>query len=108
MESFRFLGVWFTLTPNKRFVKKQCKTAYQLFSNKLRNKKLTSDQFKYLHNAVLLSKVAYRLKCTTLTEQECTIIIRPFNNIFKKALNLVISIPNCFIRFRHALGIMDL
>src|SRR3954466_9422700 len=33
--SFRFLGVWFTLTLNKKFIKKQCSTEYQLFTDKL-------------------------------------------------------------------------
>src|SRR5436305_6168903 len=58
--SFRFLGVWFTFTLNKQFIKKQCRTEYQLFADKLRNKKLTTDQLKYLHNAILLPKVLYR------------------------------------------------
>ena len=106
--SFRFLGVWFTLTPNNKFVKQQCKTEYQLFSNKLRNKRLTSDQLKYLHNAVLLPKVSYRLKCTTLNERECSTIMKPFRSLLKKTLSLVTSIPNCLIRFRNALGITDL
>src|SRR5207248_9721269 len=106
--SFHFLGVWFTLTPNNKFVKQQCKTEYQLFSNKLRNKRLTSDQLKYLHNAVLLPKVSYRLKCTTLNERECSTIMKPFRSLLKKTLSLVTSIPNCLIRFRNALGITDL
>ena len=87
--SFHFLGVWFTLTPNNKIVKKQCKTEYYLFSNKLHNKKLTSDQLKYLHNAVLLPKVSYRLKCTTFNESECSTIVKPFRNILKKSLHLV-------------------
>src|SRR3954454_20334649 len=57
--SFRFLGVWFTLSLNKKFVKKQCRTEYHLFAGKLRNKRLTTDQLKYLHNTVLLTKVLY-------------------------------------------------
>src|SRR3954449_11979749 len=57
--SFRFLGVWFTLSLNKKFVKKQCSTEYHLFAGKLRNKRLTTDQLKYLHNAALLTKVLY-------------------------------------------------
>ena len=42
-ESFRFLGVWFTLSMSPAYVKKQCRTEYSLFAGKLRNKKLTSD-----------------------------------------------------------------
>ena len=81
--SFRFLGVWFSLTLNKRFVKKQCKTEYQLFANKLNRKHLTTDQLKYLHNAILLPKVLYRLKCTTLSDRDCNNIVSPFKRLYK-------------------------
>src|SRR5256885_7852574 len=89
--SFRFLGVWFTFTRNRNLVKKQCLTEYQLFVNKLRRKKLTSDQLKYLHNCVLLPRVTYRLKCSVLSEQECNKIMAPFRNLYKKTCNLVFT-----------------
>src|SRR5581483_12183666 len=38
-ESFRFLGVWFTLSLNPMYVKKQCSAEYNLFANKLRRKR---------------------------------------------------------------------
>src|SRR4051794_6266570 len=106
--SFRFLGVWFTLTLNKKFVKKQCTTEYQLFTGKLRNKKLTTDQLKYLHNAVLLTKVLYRLKCTVFSEKDCDSIMGPFKKLYKNTSNLVKSIPNCFLHYSQALGITNL
>src|SRR3954447_10655856 len=95
----RFLGVWFTLTLTKHFIKKQCRTEYQLFAGKLRNKKLTTDQLKYLHNAVLLLKVLYRLKCTVLSNRECDIIMAPFKRLYKNTSVLVSSLPNCFLYF---------
>src|SRR3954453_21613716 len=106
--SFRFLGVWFTLTLNKKFVKKQCSTEYQLFAGKLRNKNLTTDQLKYLHNAVLLTKVLYRLKCTVFSEKECDSIMGPFKKLYKNTSNLVKSLPNCFLHYSQALGIANL
>ena len=106
--SFRFLGIWLTLTLNHNFVKKQCFTEYQLFVNKLRRKRLTSDQLKYLHNCVLLPKVSYRLKCSVLSEQECNKIMAPFRNLYKKTCNLVSSLPNSMLYLRQALGIANL
>src|SRR6266516_2297876 len=106
--SFRFLGVWFTLSLNKKFVKKQCKTEYQLFANKLSRKRLTTDQLKYLHNAVLLPKVLYRLKCTALSERDCNNIASPFKRLYKQSCSLVSSIPDSFLHFRLALGIANL
>src|SRR5215212_1909368 len=106
--SFRFLGVWFTLSLNKKFVKKQCHTEYQLFAGKLRDKRLTTDQLKYLHNAVLLARVLYRLKCTVLSEKECDGIMGPFKRLYKHTCNLVKSLPNCFLHYNQALGITNL
>src|SRR3989440_457158 len=106
--AFRFLGMWFTLTLNKQFIKKQCRTEYQLFAGKLRNKKLTTDQLKYLHNAVLLPKVLYRLKCTVLSDRECDVVMAPFKKLYKNTSVLVSSLPNCFLHFSQALGIANL
>src|SRR3954467_1108490 len=107
-NSFRFLGVWFTLTLNKQFVKRQCHTEYHLFASKLANKKLTTDQLKYLHNAVLLPKVLYRLKCTALSDQECNVITGPFKKIYKTTSSLVSSLPNSFLHYKQALGLSNL
>src|SRR5215204_7013312 len=81
---------------------------YQLFSGKLFNKKLTTDQLKYLHNAVLLPKVLYRLKCTALSEKECDIITRPYKRLYKNTSHLVSSLPNSFLHFNQALGLANL
>src|SRR5436309_15957375 len=48
-DSFRFLGVWFSLSLSHNFIKKQCKTEYALVTAKLRFKKLTNKQLVYLH-----------------------------------------------------------
>src|SRR5688572_30684211 len=71
-------------------------------------KKLTSDQLKYLHNAVLLPKVLYRLKCTALSEPDCDKIMAPFKKLFKNTCRLVASLPNSFLHYRQAIGIAHL
>ena len=58
-ESFRFLGVWFTLSLSARYVKNQCSTEYRLFAKSLQKKKLTVDHLTYLQNMVLLPKVDF-------------------------------------------------
>jgi hypothetical protein len=107
-ESFRFLGVWFTLSLSMSYVKKQCATEYLLFANKLRNKRLTIDQLRYLHNAVLLPKVEFRLKTTVLSSQECLRIMLPFKRTFKHASRLALSIPDAFLQSDRALGLTNL
>src|ERR1043165_3013434 len=106
--SFRFLGVWFTFAFSAAFVKQQCKTEYSLFAKKLSNKRLTIDQIRYLHNAVLLPRVEYRLKATMLSEKDCKDIMSPMKKLFKNASHLTISIPDAFLHSSSALNFFDL
>ena len=107
-DSFRFLGVWFTVSMSTTYVKKQCKTEYLLFARVLRHKRLTMDQLKYLHNAILLPKVEYRLKASLPSEKECSTIMAPFNRVFKQASRLAITVPSVFLLSSVLLGITDL
>jgi hypothetical protein len=107
-ESFRFLGVWFNMDLSPTYVKRQCTTEYRLFTAKLRNKRLTGDQVKYLHNGVLLPRVAFRLKCTLLSEKECNIIMAPMKKVLKHSLKLVSTIPDAFIHYKDAIGLQNL
>ncbi|MGF7231783.1 hypothetical protein, partial [Arachidicoccus sp.] len=107
-ESFRFLGVWFTLSPSHNFIKQQCKTEYALVAAKLRYKKLTNKQLIYLHNMVLMPKVLFRLKSTLLSEKDCHAISLPFRSVFKRSLQLVSTTPNNFLSYHRAIGLTDL
>src|SRR4051812_6569966 len=107
-QSFRFLGVWFTLSLSPTYVKKQCRTESSLFSNKLRNKRLTSDQLTYLHNMVLIPKLDFRLKTTLLSEQDCLRISSVFRRVFKNSLKINISIPNAFLQYNKAYELINL
>src|SRR5947209_2461623 len=107
-DSFRFLGVWFTLSLSTSYVKKQCLTEYRLFAAKLKSKRLTSDQLTYLHNMVLLPKVCYRLKATTLSKEECGRIMAPFKKTLKNSLSLAVTLPDSFIHSEHFINIVHL
>jgi hypothetical protein len=107
-ESFRFLGVWFTLSLSSQFVKKQASIEYNLFANKLKNKRLTSEHLTYLHNVVLISRLDFRLKTTVFSEAECNKISASFKRIYKNSLKLTISLPNAFLHYNKALGLVNL
>src|SRR5256714_13529637 len=74
----------------------------------IENKKLTTDQLKYLYNAILLPKVLYRLKCTVLLDRKCDVIMAPFKKLYKNISVLVSSLSNCFLHFSQALGLANL
>src|SRR5215213_514058 len=82
-DSFRFLGVWFTLASSSAFVKAQCRTEYRLFANKLHGKQLTVKQLVYLNNAVLIPKIEYRIMCSLFSETECNSISAPMRVLVK-------------------------
>src|SRR3954451_3920747 len=105
---FRFLGVWFSLSNNALFVKKQCHMEYQLFANKLNRKMLTVRQLVYLHNAILLPKVEYRMMYTILPEVVCKSIATPMRKIIKHAGKFSFTLPSSFLHFDQGLHMTDL
>jgi len=106
--SFRFLGVWFALSLNPSFVKKQCKTEYRLFTNVLRGKVLTTKQLVYLHNTVLLPKVEYRMNCTIPTEIDCNSIAAPLRILVKRASKFSSSLPSSFLHYENGVELTNL
>lgn len=106
--SFRFLGVWFSLSNNMQFIKKQCHVEYQLFANKLARKLLTIRQLTYLHNSVLLPKVEYRLMCSLLAKSLCKIISAPMRKIIKHAGKFSYFLPSSFVHYEYGLNMTDL
>src|SRR3954449_11820582 len=107
-SSFRFLGVWFSLTNNIPFVKKQCRMEYQLFANKLNRKMLTVRQLTYLHNSVLLPKVKYRMMCTILPEPICKTIAAPMRKLVKHAEKFSNSLLSSFLHLGQGLQMTNL
>ena len=55
-----------------------------------------------------MPKVLYRLKCTALSERDCSIIASPFKRLYKQTSSFVSSLPDSFLHFRLALGIANL
>src|SRR4051794_12076252 len=105
---FRFFGVWFSLSNNASFVKKQCHMEYQLFANKLNRKMLTVRQLTYLHNAVLLPKVEYRMMCTILSEAVCNTIAASMRRIIKHTGKFSNTLPSSFLHLDQGLHMTDL
>ncbi|GET58597.1 RNA-directed DNA polymerase from mobile element jockey-like [Rhizophagus irregularis DAOM 181602=DAOM 197198] len=76
--SFRFLGVWFNIKSSCDFVKKQLKRECCSFATIIRPAKLSSKQVVYLHNAVLIPKLEYRMQVTHLSESDYHLITRNY------------------------------
>ncbi|GET50309.1 ribonuclease H-like domain-containing protein [Rhizophagus irregularis DAOM 181602=DAOM 197198] len=106
--SFRFLGVWFNIKNSRDFVKKQLKRECCLFAATIRPAKLSSKQVVYLHNAVLIPKLEYRMQVTHLSESDCHLITRSIRSVVKHKANFSRSLPNSILFLSHAVGLINL
>ncbi|CAB4431671.1 unnamed protein product [Rhizophagus irregularis] len=93
-SSFRFLGVWFNLQGSPSFVVSQIKDIYNSFVSTTRFKKLTSAQLAYLHSAVILPKVHFRLQVTYLPEATLLRIVGSYYGLHRKLLSVSRTFPS--------------
>ncbi|GET64616.1 RNA-directed DNA polymerase from mobile element jockey-like [Rhizophagus irregularis DAOM 181602=DAOM 197198] len=106
--SFRFLGVWFNIKSSHDFVKKQLKRECCSFAATIRPAKLSPKQVVYLHNAVLIPKLEYRMQVTHLSESDCHLITRSIRSVVKHKANFSRSLPNPILFLSQALGLINL
>ncbi|PKB92251.1 hypothetical protein RhiirA5_445401, partial [Rhizophagus irregularis] len=66
--SFRFLGVWFSLSASSVFVLRQVRSMVKDMAALLGPKKLLAQHVAYLYNAVLLPRLEFRLQTTLFSE----------------------------------------
>ncbi|PKY33287.1 hypothetical protein RhiirB3_394680 [Rhizophagus irregularis] len=101
--SFRFLGVWFNIKNSRDFVKKQLKRECYSFVVTIRPAKLSPKQVVYLHNAILILKLEYRMQVTHLSESDCHLITRSIRSVVKHKANFSCSLPNPILFLSQAL-----
>ncbi|EXX74864.1 ribonuclease H-like domain-containing protein [Rhizophagus irregularis DAOM 181602=DAOM 197198] len=106
--SFRFLGVWFNIKSSRDFVKKQLKRECYSFAAIIRPAKLSPKQVVYLHNAILIPKLEYRMQVTHLSESDCHLITRSIRSVVKHKANFFRSLPNPILFLSQALGLINL
>ncbi|EXX73776.1 hypothetical protein RirG_057350 [Rhizophagus irregularis DAOM 197198w] len=106
--SFHFLGVWFNIKSSRDFVKKQLKRECCSFAATICPAKLSSKQVVYLHNAVLILKLEYRMQVTHLSESDCHLITRSIRSVVKHKANFSRSLPNPILFLSQALGLINL
>ncbi|GET65859.1 ribonuclease H-like domain-containing protein [Rhizophagus irregularis DAOM 181602=DAOM 197198] len=105
---FRFLGVWFNIKSSRDFVKKQLKRECCSFAATIRPAKLSPKQVVYLHNAILIPKLEYRMQVTHLSESDCHLITRSIRSVVKHKANFSRSLPNPILFLSQALGLINL
>ncbi|CAB4420333.1 unnamed protein product [Rhizophagus irregularis] len=110
--SFRFLGVWFSLSASSQFVLKQARTMVKDMAALLGPKKLLAQHVAYLYNVVLLLRLEFRLQTTLFSESTVQSIVKLMFSVLKRKaglasttplalliLKLPFSIQNAFYRF---------
>ncbi|GBC15710.2 hypothetical protein RIR_jg14016.t1 [Rhizophagus irregularis DAOM 181602=DAOM 197198] len=110
--SFRFLGVWFSLSASSAFVLRQVRSMVKDMAALLGPKKLLAQHVAYLYNAVLLPRLEFRLQTTLFSESTIQTIVKPMFSVLRRKaglaattplpllfLKLPFSIQNAFYRF---------
>ncbi|PKY48961.1 hypothetical protein RhiirA4_464735, partial [Rhizophagus irregularis] len=110
--SFRFLGVWFSLSASSQFVLKQARSMVKDMAALLGPKKLLAQHVAYLYNVVLLLRLEFRLQTTLLSESTIQSMVKPMLLVLRRKaglasttplallfLKLPFSIQNAFYRF---------
>src|ERR1700733_13599841 len=86
----------------------QAKSDYVHFNSILLPKLLTDKQLVYLHNTVLIPKIAYRLQTTFLPASQCARISTGFKMVLKRKLGLVSSTPDYVLFLSSGYGLIHL
>ncbi|CAH1768945.1 3700_t:CDS:2, partial [Entrophospora sp. SA101] len=107
-ESFRFLGVWFNLDQNKKYVKNQVKQEIYKTVNIMKYKRLTDKQLVYIFNSVVLPKIEYKLQTTVLTPNEANDMMKPYRKLFKNRLGISKDTPNLNLSNKKLYNLIDL
>ncbi|GBC46512.2 hypothetical protein RIR_jg20581.t1 [Rhizophagus irregularis DAOM 181602=DAOM 197198] len=91
--SFRFLGVWFSLSASSHFVLKQARSMVKNMAALLAPKKLLAQHVTYLYNAVLLPRLEFQLQTSLFSESIIQSIISLMLSIIKKKAGLASTTP---------------
>ncbi|CAB4405876.1 unnamed protein product [Rhizophagus irregularis] len=91
--SFRFLGVWFSLSASSQFVLKQVRSMVKDMAALLVPKKLLAQHVAYLYNVVLLPRLEFRLQTSLFSEPTVQSIISPMLSLLKKKAGLASTTP---------------
>ncbi|CAB4409418.1 unnamed protein product [Rhizophagus irregularis] len=91
--SFRFLGVWFSLSASSQFVLKQARSMVKDMAALLAPKKLLAQHIAYLYNVVLLPRLEFRLQTSLFSEPTVQSIISPMLSLLKKKAGLASTTP---------------
>ncbi|CAB5193871.1 unnamed protein product [Rhizophagus irregularis] len=91
--SFRFLGVWFSLSASSDFVLKQARSMVKDMAALLGPKKLLAQHVAYLYNAVLLPRLEFRLQTTLFSESTIQSIVKPLFSVLRRKAGLAMTTP---------------
>ncbi|CAB4423103.1 unnamed protein product [Rhizophagus irregularis] len=110
--SFRFLGVWFSMSASSQFVLNQARAMVKDMAALLGLKKLLAQHVAYLYNVVLLPRLEFRLQTTLFSESTVQSMVKPMFSVLRRKagltattplallfLKLPFSIQNAFYRF---------
>jgi ribonuclease HI len=108
LEPVRYLGVWLSGRKNDKFIKSQCRDEITVTTNRLKRKKITSQQIIYVFNAVIIPRIEYRTNLTVLDEKSCDKLQAPIRRLLRHKSNLANTLPNAILWTKEIYGLLDI
>ncbi|GBC19763.2 reverse transcriptase family protein [Rhizophagus irregularis DAOM 181602=DAOM 197198] len=105
--SFRFLGVWFSLSASSAFVLKQARSMVKDMAALLGPKKLLAQHVAYLYNAVLLPRLEFRLQTTLFSDSTIHSIVKPMFSVLRRKAGLAATTPLALLFFKLPFSIQN-
>ncbi|GET65107.1 hypothetical protein RIR_jg21183.t2 [Rhizophagus irregularis DAOM 181602=DAOM 197198] len=105
--SFRFLGVWFSLSASSDFVFKQARSMVKDMAALLGLKKLLAQHVAYLYNAVLLPRLEFCLQTTLFSESTIQSIVKPLFSVLRRKAGLATTTPLPLLFFKLPFSIQN-
>ncbi|CAG8850628.1 13280_t:CDS:1, partial [Racocetra persica] len=101
-QAFRFLGCWFSISKKQTPIYNIIKTETANALTKLKKAKISDKQTIYIINAIIFTRISYRIQNTALLPTVYTHITNIYTNLVKHKAGLATSIPNLTI-FHNAI-----
>lgn len=93
-QESRYLGVYIRSQAGSSHIVKRVKNEIKSMVNLLKYKKVTASQVVYVNNMVLMARLEYWLKCTFLTQNQCSTLHNCMILLLKQKMRITKSANN--------------
>ena len=96
-EPVRYLGIWISEQKNDKLIKNQCYDEIFITTNRLKRKRIISQQIIYVFNAVIIPRIEYYTNLIILDKKSCDKLQVPIRKLLRHKSNISNTLPNSIL-----------